>query len=201
LRQPSTEHLGVSDIARKSLKQLTHLPVRFIIPIAKPVTKPAMSAASTAAKGLRSIVDSKSELTPLIRLCASAAPSESFCRAPSTAPKTVCRIRGLLAHEFGYRRSQFCNVVTQGRQIRGELVRSFLDSLDIMHVVLPEVKKLASNASTNVKALEPALSAAYLPNAATPMWFPRSSRPALWRQRHCLPVGGSPSPPRPSTSI
>src|SRR5450631_1551001 len=75
----------IRGIANQPAKKCFHLRPR----LSNPTSKPATNAMSTAANGLRSIVDSKSALVPATRSCALLAVSDIFCFALSTASATV----------------------------------------------------------------------------------------------------------------
>jgi hypothetical protein len=72
-------------VGYQPVEQRIHLRPR----LSNPTRMPATIAISTATKGLRSIVVSRSVRAPATRSCALLAVSEIFCRALATASKTV----------------------------------------------------------------------------------------------------------------
>jgi hypothetical protein len=83
--------------------------------LSNPTRMPATIAISTATRGLRSIVVSRSMLAPATRSCALLAVSEIFCGALSTASKTVLVVAAVCVRINSD--ADEVNFVTSGRAV------------------------------------------------------------------------------------
>ena len=120
---------------REPSDQRIHLPPR----LTNPMTRPAPMAINTAMSGLRSIEASRSELAPERRSFASAAPSDSFWRAESTAPKTCPLPRCLGLDQLVTSCRQLRHVGAQDGEIGGGVLRRFLHHFCFSHAFAPQL--------------------------------------------------------------